>query len=170
MRGLGPAGAVSRPSLCEACLTPAWHSPHVAVPHLGVPHTRTCSSVSRVGLFVASRAVVGPAVHFRSCPTPPCPRTRAVAYMAPECFRPETRGITCAADIFSLGCMLWECLTGQRPWAGMSSWVIIYQVGTWAVVTGWVGQREGVRCMWVARRDGAHKGECSPLMLDGRLE
>jgi serine/threonine protein kinase len=38
----------------------------------------------------------------------------APAYMAPEQARGE-RDLTPAVDIFSLGCVLFECLTGERP-------------------------------------------------------
>jgi serine/threonine-protein kinase len=41
-----------------------------------------------------------------------------VAFMAPE----QARGdeVDCRADVFSVGLMLWECISGQRPWKGLT--------------------------------------------------
>merc|ERR1712199_130445 len=36
------------------------------------------------------------------------------AYMSPECF--GTEKISEKSDVFSLGMILWECLTGETPW------------------------------------------------------
>jgi len=38
-----------------------------------------------------------------------------IAYMAPECFAGEF-GVTEKSDVYSLGVLLWECITGSRPW------------------------------------------------------
>ncbi len=51
-----------------------------------------------------------------------------VAYMAPECFTHDY-GISEKADVYSLGIILWECVTGQRPWCEYGhQMAIIYQV------------------------------------------
>lgn len=41
------------------------------------------------------------------------------AYMAPEMFRASAVSEKC--DVFSYGTLLWECLTGEVPWAKMVS-------------------------------------------------
>lgn len=46
------------------------------------------------------------------------------AYMAPEQARGDTRAIGPAADIWALGILLYELLTGQRPFAGTATEVI----------------------------------------------
>ena len=42
-----------------------------------------------------------------------------VAYMAPEVIRGEEP--TAAADLYALGCVLFECLTGEVPYPGPSA-------------------------------------------------
>ena len=49
-------------------------------------------------------------------------------YMAPEQARGENRQITPAADIYSLGAVLYELLAGQRPFAGEDFVTVIKQV------------------------------------------
>lgn len=49
-------------------------------------------------------------------------------YMAPECF--EGAAVGEKADIYSLGCMLWECVMGERPWKGLNVVQVAYQVRT----------------------------------------
>ena len=52
-----------------------------------------------------------------------------IAYMAPECFLGDGRGITEKCDIYSFAIILWECLTGERPWSKCPNQVgIISQV------------------------------------------
>lgn len=48
---------------------------------------------------------------------------------APEAFNPEIGGISTALDVFSLGVIMWEMVTGDYPWEGLTSVAIIYQVG-----------------------------------------
>eukprot|EP00877_Chromochloris_zofingiensis_P012014 jgi/Chrzof1/7066/Cz02g09150.t1 len=51
-----------------------------------------------------------------------------IAYMAPECF--EAKGVvTEKCDIYALGIILWECITGQKPYKGYpSQYSIIFEV------------------------------------------
>ena len=47
-----------------------------------------------------------------------------VAYMAPEVIRGEQPGS--AADVYALGCVLFECLTGEVPFTGSNEAAVIY--------------------------------------------
>ncbi|KAK9832844.1 hypothetical protein WJX81_006571 [Elliptochloris bilobata] len=50
------------------------------------------------------------------------------AYMAPETF--EGQQVTEKVDMYSFGVLLWECLTGEQPWAELSTPMqVIYVVG-----------------------------------------
>jgi serine/threonine protein kinase len=51
--------------------------------------------------------------------------------MAPECFAGGHVGEK--ADVYSLGCMLLECVTGERPWQGLNVVQVAFQVGRQAV-------------------------------------
>jgi WD40 repeat protein len=59
-------------------------------------------------------------------------RTQAVlgtpAYMAPEQAKGETKFVGPAADIYALGVILYECLTGTRPFDGDESWSVLHSV------------------------------------------
>ncbi|MCE9532882.1 MAG: protein kinase, partial [Planctomycetes bacterium] len=50
------------------------------------------------------------------------------AYMAPEQARGDVRGIGPGADIYALGAMLYEMITGQHPFRGLSLIEILAQV------------------------------------------
>ncbi|KAL0060008.1 mitogen-activated protein kinase kinase kinase [Marasmius tenuissimus] len=42
-------------------------------------------------------------------------------WMAPEVLSPPKNGYDCKVDIWSLGCMILEMLTGTRPWSGVTN-------------------------------------------------
>lgn len=48
------------------------------------------------------------------------------SYMSPETFSGGAVGEK--ADVWSLACMLWECVTGERPWRGLNVVQVAFQV------------------------------------------
>jgi serine/threonine protein kinase len=50
------------------------------------------------------------------------------AYMAPEQARGETRAVGRSADVWALGVILYECLSGSVPFRGSDAWSVIRQV------------------------------------------
>ena len=50
------------------------------------------------------------------------------AYMAPEQARGETKKVGPLSDVYALGVILYECLTGTVPFSGEDAWSVIRQV------------------------------------------
>ncbi|KAG2493166.1 hypothetical protein HYH03_008588 [Edaphochlamys debaryana] len=56
------------------------------------------------------------------------PEAGTVQYLPPECFDLENEVLTCRLDIYSLGVLLWEALSGQQPWKGCSTVAVAWAV------------------------------------------
>ncbi|KXZ50528.1 hypothetical protein GPECTOR_16g703 [Gonium pectorale] len=56
------------------------------------------------------------------------PEVGTVPYMAPEVFEPSNHEVTDRADIYALGVLLWEMLSGCRPWEGSGLVQVAYTV------------------------------------------
>ena len=52
-----------------------------------------------------------------------------IAYAAPENFEDEAAAYEPPADVYSLGCLLYEMVAGRVPWAGVSLGMVIRAVG-----------------------------------------
>ncbi len=55
------------------------------------------------------------------------------AYMSPEQAR-GSRDLTSATDVYGLGCLLYECMTGQRAFAGKHALALLAKVVLWEAV------------------------------------
>ena len=54
------------------------------------------------------------------------------------------------ADVYSYGVVLWECLTGQQPWAGMHA-MQVRRPGGQASCAGCGGAPAAARLLWLHR-------------------
>jgi eukaryotic-like serine/threonine-protein kinase len=77
--------------------------------------------------------------------TPAGPDTAATAYLAPEALIADA-GADARADVFSVGAMLWEALSGKALFAGMSASAISTQVSTGRVPRATLPEN----CAWAA--------------------
>lgn len=59
----------------------------------------------------------------------------SVFWMAPEVVKQSAH--TVKADIWSLGCLMIEMLTGEHPWANLSQMQAIFKVRTSSVLRKW---------------------------------
>lgn len=51
----------------------------------------------------------------------------SVYWIAPEISK-QTRFDSCTSDLWSLGCLVVEMLTGERPWAGFTQMQVLFKV------------------------------------------
>ncbi|KAF1816959.1 hypothetical protein P152DRAFT_445123 [Eremomyces bilateralis CBS 781.70] len=66
----------------------------------------------------------GPPIHGRQNSM-----TGTPMYMSPEVIKGNTEGRLGAVDIWSLGCVILEMVTGRRPWAALDNeWAIMYNI------------------------------------------
>lgn len=50
-------------------------------------------------------------------------------YMSPEVIKGENPGRAGAVDVWSLGCVILEMVTGRRPWSNLDNeWAIMYNI------------------------------------------
>ncbi|KAK1228999.1 hypothetical protein PQX77_007952 [Marasmius sp. AFHP31] len=59
---------------------------------------------------------------------PMTPVEDSVFWMAPEMLEPPEKGYDFKADIWSLGCVVLEMLSGTRPWSGFETFVVLDKV------------------------------------------
>ena len=51
-----------------------------------------------------------------------------VFWMAPEVINTQGKGYNFKIDIWSVGCVVFEMWTGQRPWSGREAFAVLLQV------------------------------------------
>ena len=51
-----------------------------------------------------------------------------VFWMAPEVINSKNGGYNSKIDIWSVGCVVFEMWTGQRPWSGREAFAVLLQV------------------------------------------
>jgi serine/threonine protein kinase/tetratricopeptide (TPR) repeat protein len=133
--------------LCEALRT---------IHHAGVIHRdlkpRNIMLVPQAGAgervvvmdFGLARTLPNAAVDARTALTLPGGTMGTPAYMAPEQF--EGREVSPATDIYSLGVVLYECLTGARPFAAPSALGSLIQRGKLPTIPS--ARRVGIPSVW----------------------
>ena len=89
---------------------------NILLDHHDEPYVTDFGLAKRIGIDVGTMATMTGAV----MGTP--------AYMPPEQARGGAKSVTTAADVYSLGATLYECLTGRPPFSGESAGEIMRQV------------------------------------------
>ncbi|KAI2781835.1 MAP kinase [Daldinia loculata] len=68
-------------------------------------------------------------VHGLSATKPNKSMTGTPMYMSPEVIKGENPGRAGAVDVWSLGCVILEMVTGRRPWSNLDNeWAIMYNI------------------------------------------
>jgi len=68
-------------------------------------------------------------VHGPATSKPTGSMTGTPMYMSPEVIKGENPGHAGAVDIWSLGCVILEMVTGRRPWSNLDNeWAIMYNI------------------------------------------
>ncbi|CAJ2513272.1 Uu.00g013910.m01.CDS01 [Anthostomella pinea] len=68
-------------------------------------------------------------VHGAAATKPNKSMTGTPMYMSPEVIKGENPGHTGAVDVWSLGCVILEMVTGRRPWSNLDNeWAIMYNI------------------------------------------
>lgn len=68
-------------------------------------------------------------VHGLAATKPNKSMTGTPMYMSPEVIKGENPGRAGAVDVWSLGCVILEMVTGRRPWSNLDNeWAIMYNI------------------------------------------
>ncbi len=93
------------------------------------------------------------------------------AYMSPEQATGRTREVTLATDVYSLGAILYELLTGQPPFAGGTAYEIIQQVIEQppkrpSAINAEVNRDLEILCLKCLEKDPARRYRSAELLAD----
>ena len=60
----------------------------------------------------------------------------SVFWMAPEVINTKKKGYNSKIDVWSVGCVMFEMWTGERPWSGHEAVAVLLQVCTSGQLSG----------------------------------